>query len=45
MQPFGHNVHEPKIVEGGLRPLFGDFGPHLTQSHMGRGLPTYQVAS
>jgi len=32
--------------EGAAVPLSGgELGPHLTQCRLGRGLPTYQVAS
>jgi len=31
---------------GGSAPFFGrELGPHLTHCHLGRGLPSYQVAS
>ena len=30
---------------GGLCPLFGELGPHLTQCRLGRGLPPCQVSS
>jgi len=29
----------------GVCPLFGELGPHLTQSRLGRCLPPYPVAS
>jgi len=39
----GDNRYVPKI--GGRTPFGGDLGPHLTQCHLGQGLPPYQVAS
>ena len=45
VQQFGHNSHGPKLG-GLLRPfLWGDLGRHLTQCHLGVGLPLYWVAS
>jgi len=41
--PFGHTRHRPKI--GGYAPFLGELGPHVTQSHLGRGLPPSQLAS
>jgi len=43
--PFGHNRHGPK--SGGLLCPFswGELGSHLTQCHLGWGLPPCQVAS
>ena len=35
-----------KVGRGRCVPLFlGELGPHLTQCGMGRGLPSYHVAS
>jgi len=31
-------------VGGAVPPSVGDIGPHLTQCHLGRGLPPDQVA-
>ena len=43
-QPFGQNRYGPKI--GGCAFLGeGERGPHLTQSRLGWGLPSHQVAS
>jgi len=39
IQPFGHNRH------GLLFPFGEELGPHLTQCHLGRGLPPCEVAS
>jgi len=45
-RPFGHNRHPPKIGGGGeLCPLCGNLDFHATQCGLGRGLPSYQVAS
>ena len=46
IQPFGYNKNGPKIREGAPPPFWGgELGLHLTQCHLGRGLPPYQVAS
>ena len=45
--PVSHNRHRPKILAGGLYPYFWGrelMGPHITQSHLGRGLPPCQVS-
>jgi len=43
IQPIGHNRHGPKT--GGVPPLGGGLGPHLTQCRLLRGLPPHQVGS
>jgi len=42
-RPFGHNRHGQKI--GSCAPFGGGAGFHVTQCGLGRGLPSYQVAS
>jgi len=42
-RPFDHNRHGPKIGRGGECAPLRELGPHLTQRHLGRGLPSYQV--
>jgi len=45
-QPFGHNRHGPKSGRLLCAPRsVGELGPHLTQYHLGRSLPPYQMPS
>lgn len=49
IEPFGRNIHGPKSGVGCCASFLGSrswvsLRPHLTQCHLGRGLPSYQVA-
>jgi len=39
IEPFGHNIHGPKIGWWLSPFLYRELGPHLTQTRLGRGLP------